>query len=415
MPTPNHLVNVFSLLACALLAGCVSNSTDTDERAFRDCDGCPEMVWLAAGSYLMGTAEQDRLIDPRTGKPATNDGPQHRVSLVNDFAIGRHEVTVEQFATFVAATGHETVDRCMEFSKENSFEIRKDIDWGNTGFPQSPDQPVVCISYYDAAAYADWLAERSGKNYRLPTEAEWEYAARAGATGPYYWGSSEQQACGYANVRSAGADTISKRQAAADRDVGFPCDDGYRQSSPSGSFKANAFNLYDMQGNAWEWVSDCNHKDYTGAPTDGSAWLEESGKECRFGIIRGGSFLNLTERSSVTVRAGRPRGGAATNMGFRVALGTAESDATRRGERRWESGNSSGAEAGSRLFLDNCEACHIRNDDFEGLYGQSQQELEDAIRNGGNNVMSMPAFADILTDEEITTLAAFLRQQNNWQ
>ena len=419
MHKPKTIGGLCAASCAALLFGCASSGgddtrKDSGSQTFQDCNDCPEMVWLKADSFLMGTAEQDRLIDPRTGKPATNDGPQHNVKLSNDFALGRYEVTVAQFAAFIGATGHETVDRCMEFSKPESFEIRQDINWGSTGFNQAPDQPVVCVSYYDAAAYADWLAARSGKNYRLPTEAEWEYAARAGATGPYFWGSSEAQACEHANVRSAGADAISKRQAVADKDPGFPCDDGHTQSSPAGSFTANAFGLHDMQGNAWEWVSDCNHKDYSGAPDDGSAWLEESGKECRFGIIRGGSFLNLTERSSVTVRAGRPRGGAASNMGFRVALGTVESDATRRGERLWNSGNSTGAEAGPRLFTDNCEACHIRNDDFEGLYGKSMQELEQTIRNGGNNVMSMPAFADRLTDTEIATLAGFLRQKNGW-
>lgn len=372
------------------------------------------MVVLPAGSFLMGTAEDQRLIDPRTDKPATNDGPQHRVTLAAPFAIGKTEVTVQQFAAFINDTGYATVDRCMEFSKTNSFEIRKDISWGNTGFPQSPEHPVVCVSYYDAAAYAAWLSERTGKTYRLPTEAEWEYAARAGGSDPYFWGNETADACKHANVRSTGADAISTRQASADRDAGFPCDDNFRHSSPVASFAPNAFGLYDVQGNAWEWVSDCNHKDYEGAPTDGSAWLEESGKECRFGIIRGGSFLNLTERSSVTVRAGRPRSGAATNMGFRVAMGgEATPDSVEmRGLPETEGSDN---DAGAALFADNCAACHIHSDDFEGLYGTSQQELTGTIRNGGNNVMSMPAFADRLSDAEIAKLADYLRRVNGWR
>ena len=380
---------------------------------FSDCADCPDMVQLPAGSFLMGTAEDQRLIDPRTGKPATNDGPQHRVNFANSFAIGRDEVTVEQFAAFLADTDYQTVDRCMEFSKPNSFEIRKDINWGNTGFSQAPEHPVVCVSYYDAAAYADWLGERTGKDYRLPTEAEWEYAARAGSDAPYFWGDETAAACDHANVRSTGADAISTRQAVADRDVGFPCDDGFKQSSPTASFAPNAFGLYDMQGNAWEWVSDCNHKDYDGAPIDGSAWLEESGKECRFGVIRGGSFLNLTERSSVTVRAGRPRSGAATNMGFRVAVGgVAIRD--RLARRMWSEDRNSEAESDAKLFAENCAACHIKSDDFEGLYGTSQQKLVRTIRNGGNNSMSMPAFADRLSEPEIALLANYLRRVNGW-
>lgn len=395
-----------------VLAGCTAQPVDTGPAYFRDCAYCPEMLTIPAGSFLMGTAVEDRLIDPRTGEPATNDGPQHTVSFAQPFAIGRYEVTIGEFAEFVAATGHETVDRCMEFSKPGGFSIRKGINWQNTGFLQWPNQPVVCVSYYDAAAYAAWLSEQTGKPYRLPSEAEWEYAARAGATGPYYWGNEAAAACDYANVRSAGADTISKRQVEADK-KGFPCDDGFRQSSPVGSFKPNALGLYDMQGNAWEWVADCNHKDYEGAPVDGSAWLEDDGKACRFGMIRSGSFLNLVERSTVTVRAGRPRSGGATNMGFRVALG--ENGATTSERQDWRPEDASDASAGAQLFADNCAACHINSRDFEGLYGTSRADLIDAISGGGNNTMSMPAFEGRLSAPEIAAIADYLRRSNGWR
>ena len=126
-----------------MLTGC---SLQPADEIARDCAVCPEMITLPAGSYLMGAAEDDRLIDPRTGKPATNDGPQHRVTLAEPFAIGRYEVTVGEFAAFVDDTGYETVDRCMEFSKENAFRIGTDVNWGNTGFRQLPEQPVVCVS-----------------------------------------------------------------------------------------------------------------------------------------------------------------------------------------------------------------------------------------------------------------------------
>ena len=391
------------------LAGCtVQPAGDTA----RDCAVCPEMVTLPAGSYLMGTAEGDRLIDPRTGKPATNDGPQHRVTLAEPFAIGRYEITVGEFAAFIDDTGYETVDRCMEFSKENAFRIGTDVNWGNTGFRQLPGQPVVCVSWYDAIAYTEWLSELTGEPYRLPSEAEWEYAARAGALGPYHWGDDAADSCAYANVRSPGADAISPRQAESDVVDGFPCDDGFAHSSPAGSYAANDFGLHDMQGNAWEWMADCNHKDYTGAPADGSAWLEDEGTECRFGVIRGGSFINRVERSSVTVRAGRPRSSGATNMGFRVAKGDTLDGVSAGPVTRTAA--DFGDSAGGNLFRDNCGACHLRSDDFEGLYGTSQQELEAVIRNGGNNVMSMPAFGEVLGANEISALATYLRFANGW-
>jgi formylglycine-generating enzyme required for sulfatase activity len=119
---------------------------------FRDCETCPVMVEVPAGDFLMGTAVEDRLIDPRTGKPARNDGPQHAVTFENPFAIGKYEVTVAEFGAFVEATGYATTDRCMEFSKEDSFSFNKELDWNNTGFDQAPDQPVVCVSFFDAEA-----------------------------------------------------------------------------------------------------------------------------------------------------------------------------------------------------------------------------------------------------------------------
>jgi len=198
-------------------------------------------------------------------------------------------------------------------------------------------------------------------------------------------------------------------------DDGFPCDDGYTQSSPVGSFAPNDFGLHDMQGNTWEWVSDCNHKNYDGAPTDGSAWLDAKG--CQFGVIRSGSFLNRVERSSTTVRAGRPREGRATNMGFRVVRAqTPPAGNDPAGpSAAWGITEVSSTNAGAQLFNDNCAACHVNRDDYRGAYGTDQQSLEKAIRDGGNNIMSMPAFGNVLTAEEIAILASYIRKQNGWE
>jgi formylglycine-generating enzyme required for sulfatase activity len=389
----------------------------------QDCPECPVMVSIPAGSFFMGTALEERLIDPRTGKPAKNDSPQHEVTLPAPFALGKYEVTVAEFGAFVADTGYETTDRCMEFSKEDSFSFNPDLNWNDTGFKQAGDQPVVCVSYLDALAYAEWLSSRTGQIYRLPTEAEWEYAARAGANTVYHWGTDAQRACDYANVRSQGAYAISKRQAESDLTDGFPCDDHFTQSSPVGSFTANDFGLYDVQGTSWEWVVDCSHKDYEGAPTDGSAWIDEA--ECQFAVIRGGSYINLVQRSSTTVRAGRPMNGGATNMGFRVARGGEKMISEGLVPRELVPGtiksvsdtnpSATGSSAGSVLFEENCAACHIDRMAYMGIYGKDQQSLEITIRNGGNNVMSMPAFADRLTETEITELATYVREINGWK
>jgi len=409
----------FPVLSIAALAIALSACADPGPE-FRDCGQCPVMITVPAGQFKMGTAIADRLIDPRTGKPATSDSPQHEVTIAAPFAIGKYEVTVDEFGAFIADTGYEPVDRCMEFSKEDSFTISKDFNWQDTGFEQAGDHPVVCVSFFDAEAYVAWLSDKTGEAYRLPSEAEWEYAARAGSTTSYYWGTESAETCDYANVRSQGAYTISKRQAAADRDDGFPCDDGVRHTSAAGRFAPNQFGLHDLQGNAWEWVADCNHKDYEGAPADGGVWSDgpDAKTRCPFGVIRGGSYLNLVERSSTTVRAGRPRSGAATNMGFRVASGGSDRDEDRHGPDRAsdpiiaDPGETSSL--GERLFAQNCAACHVERATYRGVYGKDQQSVEKAIRDGGNNVMSMPAFGEVLKDEEIAALATYVRELNGW-
>ena len=416
--TPRYIsiARLASITIALLLAGCAPDTNEAvisdDAPTLRDCDTCPLMQTIPAGRFLMGTAVEDRLIDPRTGKPATSDGPQHEVQFTHSFAIGVYEVTVDEFAEFVADTGHITSDRCMEFSKKDSFSFNDELDWNNVGFEQAGNQPVVCVSFFDAQAYAEWLSARTGQTYRLPTESEWEFAARAGSTGPYHWGDDRMQTCNYANVRSQGAWAISKRQAIADREEGFPCDDGVQQSSAVGRYEPNEFGLYDVQGNAWEWVADCNHKNYEDAPTDGSAWLDEG--RCQFGVIRGGSYINLVERSSVTVRAGRPQTGGATNMGFRIARGGADAvtaDAEAAIAARIDTGDMS---PGARLFDENCAACHVERNAYTGIYGTDQRAVETAIHGGGNNSMSMPAFGEVLSGEQITELASYVRDLNDW-
>jgi formylglycine-generating enzyme required for sulfatase activity len=408
------------LLLTLLLAACAPEPPTPQTPvavAFRDCDACPLMVDIPAGEFLMGTAPADRLIDPRTGKPATNDSPQHLVTLANGFALGRYEVTVGEYAAFVAATGYDIPGKCMGFATPDKFTMSDQFNWRKIDAEQTDRHPVACVSYYNAAAYAQWLSDQTGKAYRLPTEAEWEYAARAGSTGNYHWGTDAQSACTYANIRSPGAKSISNRQAKSDETDGFPCDDGYPDAAPVGSFQANDFGLHDMQGNAWEWVADCNHKDYEGAPADGSAWLDEG--PCQFGLIRSGSFLNRVERSSATVRVGRPRSGSGTNMGFRVALGggagdTSGVDGPVSAEVAARSARFDDGSPGALLFNEHCEACHQQRANFLGIYGKNQAAVEDVIRNGGNNVMSMPTFAEVLSAEETTTLASYLRTANEW-
>jgi formylglycine-generating enzyme required for sulfatase activity len=201
---------------------------------FRDCPECPEMVVIPAGSFDMGGA----------GRPF--DRPVHRVTIGQQFAFSRYEITFENWDLCVEAGG-------CRFKPD-------DHGWGRG------DHPVINVSWFDAKEYVAWLSQRTGKAYRLPSEAEWEYAARGGTHSPFYWGAQ-----------------VGTRQAnCSDCQTGA----GVKPLSV-GSFSANAFGLYDMSGNVAEWVEDCWNESYNGAPQDGSAWAKGN---CSLRVLRGGSF-----------------------------------------------------------------------------------------------------------------------------
>jgi formylglycine-generating enzyme required for sulfatase activity len=179
---------------------------------------------------------------------------------------------------------------------------------------QDDSHPVVCVNRDDANAYVAWLSAKVGQEYRLPSEAEWEYAARAGTVTSRYWGDDPRLTCLHAN----GADQSARRHIPGAGDWAIhECDDGYAYTSPAGRFQANAFGLKDMLGNAWEWTEDCWHDNYIGAPTDGSPWT--SGGECGELVLRGGAW---DYGPQLLRSAYRSRVGAANRdvgLGFRVA------------------------------------------------------------------------------------------------
>jgi formylglycine-generating enzyme required for sulfatase activity len=249
------------------------------------------MVVIPAGSFQMGS-------------PATEDGryedegPQHPVSIGYRFAIGKYEVTRAEYAQFVAETSQSAGDGCYSWT---GSEWKKDANrsWRDPGFAQTERDPVVCVSWEDARAYAAWVSTKTGKIYRLPTEAEWEYAARAGEPAARPWGKDPNRACEYANVADKSAKSKFGWEGVHD------CDDGFVYTAPVGSKKQNAFGLYDMLGNVWEWTEDCWHNKYDDAPKDGRAWV--TGGDCGRRVARGGSWNN------------DPRGVRYGNLGFRLA------------------------------------------------------------------------------------------------
>ena len=229
---------------------------------FRDCDGCPEMVVVPAGELRMGspTSEESRRDD---------EGPQHQVTL-RSFAMAVTEVTFDEWEACVRGGG------CNGHRPD-------DYGWGRSA------RPVVSVSWEDAQAYVSWLSGATGAAYRLPSESEWEYAARAGTTTPFHTGA-----------------TISTDQAN---------NDGSR-TTPVGTFAPNTFGLYDMHGNVWEWTEDCWNASYRGAPADGSPWL---GGDCRRRVLRGGSWLSYPRYLRSAARSRLTTEARSNSVGFRVA------------------------------------------------------------------------------------------------
>lgn len=254
---------------------------------FRDCDACPEMVVVPAGSYMMGSpvSEEGRW---------DVEGPPHRVTIGAPFAVGVYEVTFANWDACVRAGG------CGGYRPD-------DQGWGRG------NRPVVAVGWEDAQTYVRWLSQETGEQYRLLSESEWEYVARAGTTTARYWGESQSGQCRHGN----GADAAARAAFPDPPDSFFiGCSDTHAQTAPVGLFQPNAFGLYDILGNVWEWTEDCWNESYSGAPADGSAWREG---DCSRRVSRGGSWHNGPEVLRAAFRFGGSAGLRNSDLGFRVA------------------------------------------------------------------------------------------------
>jgi len=246
--------------------------------SFKDCADCPEMVIAPSGSFTMGSPEDEP-------ERSVREGPQHKVTIPKPFAVGKFAVTFAEWDACVAAGG------CGGY-KPN------DAGWGRG------DRPVIYVSWDEAKAYTAWLSKQTGATYRLLSEAEREYAARAGTTTPFWWGSAitpEQ-----ANYNSS-ADPYNG---------GGEKGEYRRKTVPVNSFKPNPWGLDQVHGNVWEWVEDCWHNNYSGAPADGSAWT--TGK-CEFRVVRGGSLSNVPHLLRAAYLSATFHVYRNDNNGFRVA------------------------------------------------------------------------------------------------
>jgi formylglycine-generating enzyme required for sulfatase activity len=280
-------------------------------KTFRDCPNCPEMVVIPAGSFQMGAGpgENERFEVPMV--EAGRDEPRHKVTFARPFALGKFDVTRGEFVAFAEATGFSSRPGCQTVMG-NQWVPMPQANWEHPGYPQTELDPVVCMNDIEIGAYLDWLRQKTGKDYRLPSEAEWEYAERGGTTTAFYWGDDPNDACAYENV---GDENYGTKYGVSNPIL---CSDGFADLAPVGSFKPNPFGLYDMAGNIFVMTADCWNENYAGAPADGARWT--SG-ECTRHVVRKAAFGNphawmfrSANRGAEGDRVRRNR------FGFRVAL-----------------------------------------------------------------------------------------------
>jgi formylglycine-generating enzyme required for sulfatase activity len=239
--------------------------------SFKECaQDCPGMVVVAAGSYTMGG-------------PTNFEQPQHTVTITKPFAVSKYALTFADWDACIAGGG-------CNGAQPN------DQGWSRG------QQPVININWDNLQQYLAWLSQVTGKTYRLLTEAEYEYATRAGMTTTYPWGDDIK---------------LNGRAMANCNGCGSQWD--FKQTAPVGSFPPNKFGLYDMVGNVWDWTADCAHLNYNGAPTNGSAWLADNGGNCTNRIIRGGAYLDDPNFLRSAARDMMPTSNGGPNLGFRVA------------------------------------------------------------------------------------------------
>jgi formylglycine-generating enzyme required for sulfatase activity len=320
-----YVYSIFCVAAVCLSSGCstdsnltrgvdavASTATNTPGTKFRECRDCPEMTVLPPGSFFMGSPQNK------------HEKPQHDVAISQVFAIGVYHVTRNEYSAFVRETSRPAAD-CYTW---DGHEVAKDpaLSWRTPGFQQTDLDPVVCVSWEDAKAYVEWLNihVRDLKRlpgvavdgpYRLLTEAEWEYAARAGTKTNFFWGDDASEVCRHAN--SLDVTGKSQVRGVPDTKEMVSCEDGYAFTSPVGSFPPNGFGLYDMAGDAWQWTEDCWHDDFSGAPTDSSAWMTG---DCSLHVLKGASWGNDSPRLMRPAwRTRYPQGFSDNYAGFRVA------------------------------------------------------------------------------------------------
>jgi formylglycine-generating enzyme required for sulfatase activity len=259
---------------------------------------------IPAGRFAMGSPEIETDRDK-------DESPVREVTFSTPFALSQFEVTRGQYAEFIKSTGHFSAAACSIWA-ETQWQVHAGKNWTDPGFVQDDTHPVVCVNWNDAQAYVAWLARKTGKPYRLASEAEWEYAARGATSTAYFFGTNPDDLCKSDN----GHDLTSSKVHTGMTWPPVNCDDGFAETAPVGSLKPNPFGVFDVHGNVWEWTQDCYADSYVNASTKGSALKLAN---CTERVYRGGGW-SVEKRGRRAANRGRYADTAAyAQLGIRVA------------------------------------------------------------------------------------------------
>lgn len=274
-----------------------------DLDTFKDCNDfyCSEMVVLPKGNYIMGGSPGEHKELNVDDYRAAWESPQHKVNIRKRFSISKTEVTVGDFSQFIKETKRQIAEGCLAFpgypamNNPDYVMFNKKLSWKNPGFSQDKTSPVTCVTRKDAEDYAVWLSHKTGQKYRLPSEAEWEYAARAGTSTPYYWGKEIDDGCDFAAIYDQSTD-----KATGYKFVTAKCNDNTPYTARVGSFKPNKWGIFDITGNAREWVSDSWIDSYKTGP-----YTEKPRKEgiSQFPVLRGGAWNYMPQNLRIAYRS----------------------------------------------------------------------------------------------------------------
>jgi formylglycine-generating enzyme required for sulfatase activity len=294
--------------------GVSAQSTSKPGSTFKDCPTCPEMVVVPPGSFKMGTTHVEKM----RGDEMRPEGPVRDMKITKAFAAGKFEVTNKEFGAFVAASGYKPAAACQVWG---GIDLLQGKTWQEPDYGRAPadNEPVVCVTWNDAKAYAAWLSKTTGQSYRLLSEAEWEYAAKGGVGTTWHWGEDAQKICEYANVfdKTGRADPRQTNDGGATNAEKAECSDGFAIVAPVGKFKPNQFGLYDMIGNVWEWTEDCSVPGlYPDQPRDQTA-VQTVG-QCDKRAVRSASWRTRLSRQRPTFRGRDPEPTASNIFGFRI-------------------------------------------------------------------------------------------------